>query len=32
MAAMAEHVRTYDVHRWVSDQLADIAARGAGNG
>jgi trehalose 6-phosphate synthase len=28
LAAMAEHVRTYDVHRWVSDQLAEIAARG----
>ncbi len=29
LTAMAEHVRTYDVHRWVSDQLAEIAARGA---
>jgi trehalose 6-phosphate synthase len=28
IAAMAEHVRTHDVHRWVSDQLAEIAARG----
>jgi trehalose 6-phosphate synthase len=28
MAAMAEHVRTYDVYRWVSGQLAEIAARG----
>jgi trehalose 6-phosphate synthase len=28
LAAMAEHVRTYDVHRWVSDQLAEIVARG----
>jgi len=28
LAAMAEQVRTYDVHRWVSDQLAEIAARG----
>jgi trehalose 6-phosphate synthase len=26
---MAEHVRTHDVHRWVSDQLAEITARGA---
>ena len=29
IAAMAEHVRVHDVHRWVSSQLADIAARGA---
>jgi trehalose 6-phosphate synthase len=29
LAAMAEHVRTHDVHRWVSDQLAEIAACGA---
>ncbi len=28
LAAMADHVRTHDVHRWVSGQLADIAARG----
>jgi trehalose 6-phosphate synthase len=28
LAAMAEHVRTYDVHNWVSGQLALIAARG----
>ena len=28
MAAMAEHVRTHDVHSWVSGQLAEIAARG----
>jgi trehalose 6-phosphate synthase len=28
LAAMAEHVRTNDVHRWVSSQLAEIAARG----
>jgi trehalose 6-phosphate synthase len=27
LAAMAERVRTYDVHRWVSDQLTEIAAR-----
>jgi trehalose-6-phosphate synthase len=30
MAAMAEHVRTNDVYRWVSGQLAEIAGRGAG--
>ena len=30
MAAMADHVRTHDVHRWVSGQLAQIAARGLG--
>jgi trehalose 6-phosphate synthase len=29
LAAMAEHVRNHDVHRWVSEQLAEIAARGA---
>jgi trehalose 6-phosphate synthase len=29
LAAMAEHVRTHDVHNWVSGQLAMIAARGA---
>jgi hypothetical protein len=28
MAAMAEHVRTHDVHSWVSGQLAEIATRG----
>jgi trehalose 6-phosphate synthase len=28
LATMAEHVRTHDVHAWVSGQLADIAARG----
>jgi trehalose 6-phosphate synthase len=28
LATMAKRVRTYDVHRWVSDQLAEIAARG----
>jgi len=28
LAAMAERVRVYDVHRWVSDQLTEIAARG----
>jgi trehalose 6-phosphate synthase len=28
LAAMAERVRTYDVHRWVTDQLTEIAARG----
>ena len=26
---MARHVRTYDVHRWVSEQLEDISSRGA---
>jgi len=25
---MAERVRTHDVHRWVTDQLTEIAARG----
>jgi len=30
IAAMARHVRTHDVYRWVADQLADISARGAG--
>jgi trehalose 6-phosphate synthase len=30
MAAMAEHVHTHDVYRWVSGQLAEIAGRGAG--
>jgi trehalose 6-phosphate synthase len=28
LATMAGHVRTHDVHRWVSSQLAEIAARG----
>jgi trehalose-6-phosphate synthase len=28
LAAMARNVRTYDVHRWVADQLADIEAHG----
>ncbi len=28
VAAMAEHVRTHDVHDWVSGQLAEIAACG----
>ncbi len=28
LAEMAEHVRTYDVYRWVSDQLAEISSRG----
>ncbi|MGH3262212.1 MAG: trehalose-6-phosphate synthase, partial [Trebonia sp.] len=28
LATMAEHVRTHDVHAWVSGQLADITARG----
>jgi trehalose 6-phosphate synthase len=28
MVAMAEHVRTHDVHSWVSGQLAEIATRG----
>jgi trehalose 6-phosphate synthase len=28
LAAMADHVRTHDVHRWVSGQLTEIAARG----
>jgi trehalose 6-phosphate synthase len=30
LATMADRVRTHDVHRWVSDQLTEIAARGAG--
>jgi trehalose 6-phosphate synthase len=29
LAAMAEHVHTHDVHRWVSEQLAEITARSA---
>jgi trehalose 6-phosphate synthase len=29
LAAMADHVRTHDVHDWVSSQLTLIAARGA---
>ncbi len=28
LAAMARHVRTHDVHRWVSDQLAVISSGG----
>lgn len=28
LAVMAKQVRTYDVHRWVADQLADIGAHG----
>jgi trehalose 6-phosphate synthase len=28
LTAMARHVRTHDVHDWVSSQLGDIAARG----
>jgi trehalose 6-phosphate synthase len=28
IAAMARRVRTHDVHRWVAEQLADIASRG----
>jgi trehalose 6-phosphate synthase len=28
LAAMAERVRTHDVHRWVDGQLTEIAARG----
>ena len=28
LAAMAGHIRTHDVHRWVTDQLAEIATRG----
>jgi trehalose 6-phosphate synthase len=28
LATMAEHVRTHDVHSWVSGQLAEIATRG----
>jgi len=28
LAAMADHVRTHDVHRWVSGQLTEIATRG----
>jgi trehalose 6-phosphate synthase len=28
IAAMADHVRTYDVYRWVSDQLDVLSARG----
>jgi trehalose-6-phosphate synthase len=29
VATMAERVRTHDVHRWVTDQLTEIAARGS---
>jgi trehalose 6-phosphate synthase len=32
LAAMAEHVRTHDVHHWVSGQLTEIAARGRARG
>jgi trehalose 6-phosphate synthase len=32
LAAMAGHVRTYDVHAWVSGQLEEIAARGKPGG
>jgi trehalose 6-phosphate synthase len=32
LATMAEHVRTHDVHAWVSGQLAEIAARGKPQG
>jgi trehalose 6-phosphate synthase len=28
ITAMARRVRTHDVHRWVAEQLADIASRG----
>jgi trehalose-6-phosphate synthase len=28
LATMAERVRTHDVHRWVTGQLTEIAARG----
>jgi hypothetical protein len=28
LAAMAGHVRTHDVHGWVSSQLEEIAIRG----
>ncbi len=26
---MAAHIQKHDVHRWVTEQLADIASRGA---
>ena len=29
IADMASRIRTHDVHRWVSEQLEDIASRGA---
>ena len=29
IADMARRIRTYDVHRWVSEQLEDISSRGA---
>ena len=29
--AMAERVRTHDVHRWVAEQLAVISSRGNGH-
>ena len=32
LATMAARVRTHDVHRWVSDQLTEIAARGRARG
>ncbi|HEY6493145.1 MAG TPA: trehalose-6-phosphate synthase [Trebonia sp.] len=32
LAAMAKHVRTHDVHRWVSSQLSLITTRGAAAG
>jgi trehalose-6-phosphate synthase len=30
IAAMAAHVRSHDVYRWVSGQLAEIVAAAAG--
>jgi trehalose 6-phosphate synthase len=29
IAEMATHIQKHDVHRWVAEQLADIASRGA---
>ena len=29
IAEMASHIQKHDVHRWVAEQLADIASRGA---
>jgi trehalose 6-phosphate synthase len=29
IAEMATHIQKHDVHRWVTEQLADIASRGA---
>ena len=29
IAEMAAHIQKHDVHRWVAEQLADIASRGA---